>query len=269
MSYWIVNNDELYHHGVKGQKWGVRRYQNPDGTLTEEGKKRYGTVENFNKAQRRKKIAIGVGAGVGGTLAIGAAVILGKQYLTNRKLIESHDRAIEDLDQNISDDKEMIKYYVNKLDEAEKDVELSKKVNTEQLSKEIRRHGENTMNEFSKAANNEDFGRGLLYGTRMTAWDAVEYEARKLNSDPTSSSRRDSVAKNLYKSNKEQEKMQRAYDLKRKIETAESRRLDASLNVQGYTEQLKKDRRDKRDYEDAQNYFKKHPLATKLPKTLR
>lgn len=31
----------LEHHGIKGQKWGIRRYQNPDGTLTEEGKKRY------------------------------------------------------------------------------------------------------------------------------------------------------------------------------------------------------------------------------------
>lgn len=36
--------EELYHHGIQGQKWGVRRYQNPDGTLTDEGKKRYDKI---------------------------------------------------------------------------------------------------------------------------------------------------------------------------------------------------------------------------------
>ena len=32
---------ELYHHGIIGQKWGVRRFQNKDGTLTTAGKQRY------------------------------------------------------------------------------------------------------------------------------------------------------------------------------------------------------------------------------------
>lgn len=44
--------DELYHHGVKGMKWGVRRYQNKDGSITEAGKKRYARdarEKDFNK----------------------------------------------------------------------------------------------------------------------------------------------------------------------------------------------------------------------------
>lgn len=39
-------HDYLMHYGVKGQKWGVRRYQNADGSLTDKGKKRYA---NANK----------------------------------------------------------------------------------------------------------------------------------------------------------------------------------------------------------------------------
>lgn len=38
----IWNPNELYHHGIKGQKWGVRRFENYDGSLTEAGKHRYG-----------------------------------------------------------------------------------------------------------------------------------------------------------------------------------------------------------------------------------
>ena len=44
---WQYNNtNELYHFGIKGQKWGVRRYQNEDGSLTPAGKKHYGNMSD-------------------------------------------------------------------------------------------------------------------------------------------------------------------------------------------------------------------------------
>lgn len=49
----MIHGSELTHHGILGQKWGVRRFQNPDGTLTEAGKKRYyntlGKVDKYAK----------------------------------------------------------------------------------------------------------------------------------------------------------------------------------------------------------------------------
>lgn len=37
---YILKNGELYHHGILGQKWGIRRFQNKDGSYTTEGKRR-------------------------------------------------------------------------------------------------------------------------------------------------------------------------------------------------------------------------------------
>lgn len=76
-------SDTLKHYGIKGQKWGVRRYQNADGTLTDEGRKRYratakstsdyakqtinGRVEGIKNAPRR--LAQGIARGVKNKLA--------------------------------------------------------------------------------------------------------------------------------------------------------------------------------------------------------
>ena len=52
---WMIARDEssyLAHHGIKGQKWGIRRYQNEDGTLTAEGRKHYG----LDELDRKNKI---------------------------------------------------------------------------------------------------------------------------------------------------------------------------------------------------------------------
>lgn len=45
--------NELYHYGILGMKWGVRRYQNRDGSLTAEGKKRYDRDIAENLAKKK------------------------------------------------------------------------------------------------------------------------------------------------------------------------------------------------------------------------
>lgn len=49
-----MDNNQLYHHGVKNMKWGQRRYQNKDGTLTPLGKKRY--KKELEKLKQEKKV---------------------------------------------------------------------------------------------------------------------------------------------------------------------------------------------------------------------
>lgn len=51
-----MDNNELMHHGVKGQRWGVRRYQNKDGSLTAAGRKRYdGELDRLGNKEEKLK----------------------------------------------------------------------------------------------------------------------------------------------------------------------------------------------------------------------
>ncbi len=82
---------ELSHHGIKGQKWGIRRFQNKDGTLTNEGRERYNededtyesdsTINSENKHNKVRKGFI-----IGGAIAATAAAAAGATwYLTRKK----------------------------------------------------------------------------------------------------------------------------------------------------------------------------------------
>lgn len=58
MTTWVCTRQgDLYHHGIKGQKWGVRRFQNKDGSLTPAGKKRYDEPNSHSdKKEKQHKI---------------------------------------------------------------------------------------------------------------------------------------------------------------------------------------------------------------------
>lgn len=87
------NRDYIKHYGIEGQKWGVRRYQNPDGSLTEEGKIRYGrAVDTLHKVkeqgeENRKEMRTSArsterkagiaGAAVGGLSGFAAGTMMG------------------------------------------------------------------------------------------------------------------------------------------------------------------------------------------------
>lgn len=48
------NTDYLAHHGIEGQRWGIRRFQNEDGTLTPEGRERYTHANAYTLSQYKR-----------------------------------------------------------------------------------------------------------------------------------------------------------------------------------------------------------------------
>ena len=101
-AYVECDYNSIYHHGIKGQKWGIRRYQNEDGSLTPAGQKRYGKlVARYKKAgmsdeeitaalQKRRKIETAVKVGVG-AIAVGTAAYLAYKHLGGKYI----DRTIK------------------------------------------------------------------------------------------------------------------------------------------------------------------------------
>ena len=78
-------NNEFYHHGILGMKWGVRRYQNEDGSLTSAGKKRYSPNE-----LGRIPVQKGVSVKADGSISVSKGVSL-------QRLIGDESKPLKDI----------------------------------------------------------------------------------------------------------------------------------------------------------------------------
>ena len=112
-------SDSLAHYGVKGQKWGVRRYQNPDGTLTAEGRKRYG--EDF---------------GTGNANSIARRIATGDHFLgSQRHRDKREDRLANKIEKNRSRGKSTEKAERKYNAQKQKNTDLANYVSNTQTSK--------------------------------------------------------------------------------------------------------------------------------------
>lgn len=86
-----IRPGELYHHGVRGQKWGVRRFQNSDGTLTEAGRKRLSKLEGKEAKLAEKKAAV-TGNKSGASSKAGTSKKKSVKDMTNEELETANRR---------------------------------------------------------------------------------------------------------------------------------------------------------------------------------
>ena len=140
--------NEFCHHGIKGQRWGVRRFQNPDGSLTAAGRERYGTLKykskNIDKWGKSENNNILYITGFSGS---------GKSTLA-RNLMDKNTEVIH-LDQYLETNgdrsyrnKDLDKYLKSKKFDTEKLTDLS--LDRKERWKQIDKFGEELLQDYSK-----------------------------------------------------------------------------------------------------------------------
>lgn len=117
----MTQEEFLAHHGILGQKWGVRRYQNSDGTLTEAGKKRYTkkAQDIISKAKRNEDVSAKVFDAIGAD----------KKYLKRANNI-------------LAEEKEYQKEITKETDEMFKELESKDKIHFYEAASELAEHAE-------------------------------------------------------------------------------------------------------------------------------
>lgn len=141
----------LEHYGVKGQKWGIRRFQNSDGTLTSAGKQRYGKSSNPRRDIRKDvkaDIEKAYKLGKRGTY-LGYASIAADKRAASKKA--SYEKSL------INDPAELKRSTVNKRIKSEAANASKKEINTEynKVLKEAKKDVERLKKKYGKEAVND------------------------------------------------------------------------------------------------------------------
>lgn len=100
----FLEQNDLKHFGILGMKWGVRRYQNKDGSLTPLGQKHYGTVENLNIHRKHTRRGAFIGGPIGAT--IGSAIGMSKVKKNLKKMERDRIKEAAERENNDQEDKE-------------------------------------------------------------------------------------------------------------------------------------------------------------------
>lgn len=147
--------NELYHHGIKGQRWGIRRYQNEDGSLTAKGIKRYATKGYSEDAYKSNKSFVGKAY----DKFTGAHKITGQMQYDMSSKAQNKARAE--------------KYLAEKNSEKSSKPKMStaKKTTSKQISKKTTKKGKNATNKSMVKLGAQKAARGALktvsYGSQV------------------------------------------------------------------------------------------------------
>lgn len=171
MTYYFAE-DELCHYGVKGMKWGVRRYQNEDGSLTEEGKKKY-AVNDYTTPKQSLKAFRKLDK-MGANVEFEQNRIMAKNARLNKKQWKQAEKMItarnEKKRAKASAKLEKVKAEIEKNNKAFGDFEVSKtNISSNQwrhVANLISKNMDVTVKKRAEyAANGKAYARVFLYGT--------------------------------------------------------------------------------------------------------
>lgn len=147
MNNYTIVNGELYHHGVKGMKWGVRRYQNADGSFTPAGKKRISKQYKKTADKVTKELKRGY----------------------NNMYVNSYNRAADHMNSGGIDkfNRQQEKKYGKKYAERDGYVDDYNKL----FEKELVRNMNKSLNEFYSSNKNVRKARSMVEKYGMIEWD--------------------------------------------------------------------------------------------------